>query len=93
MVDVAFDAELLLWCVSMLIARPFDPADVAELIAAPALHSPAALAPLDDHLALHALPVSEILLEEFDLVFVALSFVHWEHAFPAKHAFACLAFY
>lgn len=52
---------------------PFVAADIAKLVAAPTSHMVAPLVLLDDHLALLALPVVQVLLEKVDLPIVTLA--------------------
>ena len=74
----------------MLIARPLDAADIAELVATAALHPSTALTLLDHHLALYALAIAQVLLKEVDLVLVALALVRGKQTLPAELPLASL---
>ena len=86
MIQISFHSKLLLSSMGVSVARPFYPANVAELVAASAFHSSASLTPLDNHLALHALPVAQVFFEKLNFIFITLSLVDGKHALPAKAA-------
>ena len=69
----------------MPIVIPVLATEVAELVPADAGHVIAPPAPLDHVLALPALPVVQVVLEEVDFVFLALAWVFGEHALLAEH--------
>ena len=69
----------------MPIIIPVLPTQVTELMLADTGHVVASPNPLDHVLALPALPVVQVVLEEVDFVFVALASVFGEHALLAEH--------
>ena len=69
----------------MPIIIPVLPTQVTELMLAHTGHVVASLSSLNHVLALPALPVVQVVLEEVDLVFVALALVFGEHALLAEH--------
>ena len=84
MVEISIDTKLLLGCVCVLVAWPLDPADITKLISTSAPHAPASLASFDDHPALDALPVPQVLLKKVDFVLIALPLMGGEHALAAE---------
>jgi hypothetical protein len=70
--------------VLVVLRKPIGAADVAELMLADAGHVVAALELVDDHLAAGALTVVKRLLEELQLVVIAVSLVGSEEAVRAE---------
>jgi hypothetical protein len=70
--------------VLVVLRKPIGAADVAELMLADAGHVVAALELVDDHLTAGALTVVKRLLEELQLVVIAVSLVGSEEAVRAE---------
>jgi hypothetical protein len=90
-VGLAFDDPPVLVVFAIVYGGPLLPADVAELVLAPAGHVVAALVLFDDELALLALPVVQVALEKFDLLRVAFPFVHRQEALRTERSPALVA--
>ena len=81
---ITIHSKFFFWGMGVLVSRPLDATHIAKLITTTTFHSTTAFALLDYHLTFYTLSIMKILLEEFNLVLIALANMCWKQALAAE---------